>query len=120
MHGKSWCHGKGQKGGGGQNWWSMKWDFETGAGRVDLTKEGGMSQEARQGRVQRGGGLHAGVETNQHTATGLQCIVLQAHSPRSHLEFGVQGSQENKEELAYIHAGPGPLSCNHPSAIFFF
>ena len=36
--------------GGGQNWWSMKWDFETGAGRVDLTKEGGMSQEQRQGR----------------------------------------------------------------------
>ena len=57
----------------------MKWDFETGAGRVDLTKERGMSQEARQGRVQRGGGLHAGVETSQHCywtavhgATGLQ------------------------------------------------
>ena len=53
----------------------MKWDFETGAGRVDLTKEGGMSQETR---VQRGGGLHAGGD--QHTATRLQCIVLLAES----------------------------------------
>ena len=99
--------GKGQKG-GGQNWWSMKWDFETGAGRVDLTKEGGMSQEAGQGRVQRGGGLHAGVETNQHTEL-LDCwLAILQYSSRSHLECGVQGREENKEELAYIHAGPGP------------
>ena len=41
---------EGDEGGGEGNWWSMKWDFETGAGRGDLTKEGGMSQEQRQGR----------------------------------------------------------------------
>ena len=63
--------GRDRRGGGGRNWWSMKWDFETGAGRVDLTKEGWMSQEARQGRVQRGGGLHAGGD--QHTNTFHCC-----------------------------------------------
>ena len=58
--------------GGEGNWWSMKWDFETGAGRVDLTKEGGMSQEERQGRVQRGGGLHA-VGDQQRATTKTCC-----------------------------------------------
>ena len=58
--------------GGEGNWWSMKWDFETGAGRVDLTKEGGMSQEERQGRAQRGGGLHA-VEDQQRATTKTCC-----------------------------------------------
>ena len=63
----------GRGGGGGEgNWWSMKWDFETGAGRVDLTKEGGMSQEERQGRVQRGGGLHA-VGDQQRATTKTCC-----------------------------------------------
>ena len=51
----------------------MKWDFETGAGRVDLTKEGGMSQEERQGRAQRGGGLHA--VGDQQRATTKTCLL---------------------------------------------
>ena len=62
---------EGDEGGEG-NWWSMKWDFETGAGRVDLTKEGGMSQEERQGRAQRGGGLHA-VGDQQRATTKTCC-----------------------------------------------
>ena len=64
---------------GGGNWWSMKWDFETGAGRVDLTKEGGMSQEERQGRAQRGGGLHA-VETNRGLLLRPAAMHGQVHS----------------------------------------